>query len=141
MMMRTLLAPLLIVFLAGCPSDEPREEWPTEEEVLLNVGLYNETDQTDASETAVRVTGQPVWQPGLRRYPKDTTLGRHPVGETRQLTIYPEGLSGDSVRVPFSMKKGMRSGVASSKHYIEVYDDSVIVMGPAIEDDRRAYRR
>ncbi len=43
--------------------------------------------------------------------------------------------------VPFTMKPDMSSVLASSRTNITVYDDSIVVEGPAVPDERMTFER
>lgn len=154
-----LIATVLLLGLAalsigplGCGSETEEaasEETAAEEaigdpdkSVLLNVGINDRTTNNPPSEElAIEVPGQELWTPDLEYGGASQEFGEYPVGEEYQLVIYPEGEEGPMESVPFSMKPEMSSGLASSKTYIHIYDDRIVVEGPAVPEEEVVLER
>lgn len=148
-----LLGVLLLVgvsaaaLLVSCQGERSSEETPAPEReinrsILFNLGVEDETENRAPSDSfAVEVQGREVWYPDLAYGGDSETFGEFRVGEKHAFTIYPSGPDGPALEVPFSMKPTMSSLLASSKTYIDVYDDSLIVRGPAIPNRRASYPR
>jgi hypothetical protein len=50
--------------------------------------------------------------------------------------FYPAGREAPRLEVPFTMKADMSSVLASSRTNVLVYDDSLVVTGPAVPDEK-----
>lgn len=137
---------IAVFFVFGCRSDTDESEerantiYEANTEVLLNIGVERGEDLGDAVDgITIEVPGYDTWEANLA-YGGDTrAFGDFPVGETRSFTVYPEGTSGTAIEVPFTMKGTMTSGTASSKTYVTVHNDSIVVRGPAIPGEREAF--
>jgi hypothetical protein len=140
------LAPLS----CGTESDEASEaetaeavEGDTDRTILLNVGIEDETENRPLPDAFLIET------PSGQRWSPDVLDGggatrafeKHPVGETRTLRLYPEGKDGHALEVPITMKSTMSSALASSRTDIFVYDDSLVVSGPAVPDEEIVFDR
>lgn len=124
----------------GCGSEaeeEAAEEavGESDKRVELNMGVDDRTTENPPSEQlAIKVPGHDLWSPNLEYGGTSERFGEYPAGENYELHIYPEGEDGPRETVPFSMKPDMMSGTASSKTYVEIYDDRFVVRGPAVPD-------
>jgi len=137
------LAPLS----CGTESDEASEaetvEGDTDRTILLNVGIEDETENRPLPDAFLIETpsGQ-RWSPGVLDGGGATrAFEKHPVGETRTLRLYPEGNAGRALEVPITMKSTMSSALASSRTDIFVYDDSIVVSGPAVPEEKVVFDR
>jgi len=111
--------------------------------VLLNIGIEDETAERPLSDAFLFETPSGTrWTPGLSEEGGTTkAFEKHPVGETRTLRLYPEGEDGPALEVPITMKSDMSSVLASSRTDVVVYDDSIVVTGPAVPDERMTFDR
>lgn len=111
--------------------------------ILLNIGIEDETEERPLSDAFLLETPSGTrWTPGLQEGRWTTkAFEKHPVGETRTLRIYPEGKDGPALEVPITMKSDMSSALASSRTAVVVYDDSIVVSGPAVPDERMTFDR
>lgn len=130
----------LLIGPIGCGS-EPEESSTqeavesSEKRVQLNLGVDDRTDARPPSDQlAIKAPGHDLWQPELSHGGASRLFDEYPAGEEYELYVYPEGEDGPRLVVPFSMKADMMSGMASSKTYVEIYDDRIVVNGPAIPD-------
>lgn len=137
---------LVFLFVVGCSSDtdeagEPTEAiYETNTEVLLNIGVERGENLGDAVDgITIEVPDSDPWQANLTYGGATRAFGDFPVDETHAFTIYPEGTSNTALEVPFTMKRTMVSGTASSKTYVTVHPDSIVVRGPAIPGERASY--
>lgn len=135
------LAPLS----CGTEPDEASEEETTQTStansdraILLNIGIEDETEENPLSDAFLLETPSGTrWTPGVLEGGGATkAFENHPVGETRTLRLYPEGEEGRLLEVPITMKPDMSSALASSRTDIFVYDDSIVVSGPAVPEGR-----
>lgn len=133
--------------LTGCQSESSDDDLPLYEDeadhrVLLNIGVTNETDQRAPDDSlAIQAPDHELWYPEVEHGGVSREFSEYPVGEEYTITLYPTGTDGETLEVPFEMKPTMTSGVASSKTYIEVHDDSIVVRGPAIPDEHMTFER
>jgi hypothetical protein len=111
--------------------------------ILLNIGIEDETKERPLSEAFLFETPSGArWNPNVLAGGGVTkAFEKHPVGETRTLRFYPEGEEGPALEVPITMKPDMNSVLASSRTDISVYDDSIVVSGPAVPDERMTFDR
>ncbi len=140
------LAPLS----CGTGSDDPSGEETSQAKeaesnraILLNIGIEDETSDRPLSDAFLidPPSGQ-RWTPGVLDGGGATkAFEKHPVGETRTLRLYPEGTDGHALEVPITMKSTMSSALASSRTDIFVYDDSLVVSGPAVPDKEIVFDR
>lgn len=108
----------------------------TDKRVRLNMGIDDRTTEHPPSEDlAIEVPGEDLWTPDLESGGASRLFGEYPVGESYEFYLYPEGKDGSRQTVPFSMKPDMSSMLASSKTYIRIYDDRVVIEGPAVPDE------
>jgi len=140
------LAPLS----CGTESDEASEaktaetvEGDTDRTILLNVGIEDETENRPLSDAfLIEPPSGQRWSPGvLDGGGASKAFEKHPVGETRTLRLYPEGDAGRALEVPITMKRTMSSALASSRTDVFVYDDSIVVSGPAVPDEEMTFDR
>lgn len=123
------------------PSEEPTDA-AADREILFNLGINDKTDERAPHDRfAVEIPGREIWYPDLAYGGDSETFGEFRVGPKHTFTIYPTGPDEPSFAVPFSMKPTMSSELASSKTYIEIYDDSLVVRGPAIPNGPASYPR
>lgn len=115
----------------------------TDREILLHIGIEDETGNRPISDAFVLKTPRGArWSPGILDGAGATkAFEKYPVGQTRTLRLYPEGQDGDPLEVPITMKPDMSSVLASSRTDIFVYDDSIVVSGPAVPDEKVAFER
>ncbi|WP_263788788.1 hypothetical protein [Salinibacter grassmerensis] len=115
----------------------------TDRTILLNIGIEDETENRPLTDNfLVAPPGGENWAPGALNGGGTTrAFKEHPVGETRTLRIYPEGEDKRTLEVPITMKPDMSSALASSRTNVMVYDDSIVVTGPAVPDERMAFDR
>jgi len=134
----------------GTESDEVSEqntaqgtEGDTDRTILLNIGIEDETENRPFSDAFLIETPNGArWTPGaLDGGGATRAFEKHPVGETRTLRLYPEGEGRKALEVPITMKSDMSSALASSRTDIFVYDDSIVVEGPAIPDGEMGFDR
>lgn len=129
----------------GCNSEteEARSERSAADEAIgdtgkrvqLNMGIDDRTTENPPSEgLAIEVPGEDLWTPDLEHGGSSRLFGEYPVGESYEFYLYPEGKEGPRQTVSFSMKPDMSSALASSKTYIRIYDDRVVIEGPAVPD-------
>lgn len=129
----------LLIGPIGCGS-EPEESGQeavesSDKRVQLNLGVDDRTDTRPPSDQlAIKAPGHDLWQPELSHGGASRLFDEYPVGEEYELYIFPDGEDGPRLVVPFSMKPDMMSGMASSKTYVEIYDDRFEVNGPAIPE-------
>jgi len=111
--------------------------------ILLNVGIEDETENRPLSDGFLVETPDGTrWTPGaLEGGGATKAFDEYPVGETRTLRLFPEGEGGPELDVPITMKQGMSSALASSRTNIFVYDDSLVVSGPAVPDEKVVFDR
>jgi hypothetical protein len=111
--------------------------------VLLNVGFVDQTTERAPTEQFLIETPKSArWTPGALEGGFTTkAFKKYPVGETHKLLLYPEGENGPRLTVPFTMKSDMSSVLAGSRTNITVYDDSIVVAGPAVPDERMVFDR
>jgi hypothetical protein len=104
--------------------------------ILLNIGIEDETEGSPLSDAFLIETPSGVrWTPSVLKGGRTTkAFEEYPVGETRTLHLYPEGDEGRALEVPITMKPDMSSVLASSRTNIFVYDDSIVVSGPAVPE-------
>lgn len=135
------LAPLS----CGTEPDEGAEQETTQTSaanpdrtILLNIGVEDETEERPLSDAfLVETPSGTRWTPGVLEGGGATkAFENHPVGETRTLRLYPEGQEQPALEVPITMKPDMSSALASSRTDIFVYDDSIVVSGPALPEGR-----
>ncbi len=155
---RSLLVPLALALGTvaiglgpiGCGTDEASNDAPAEQNeqtadrsILLNVGFEDKTDQRAPSDQfLVESPKSSRWQPvSLEGGFLTNDFEKYPVGSTHELLIHPEGEDGPRLVVPFSMKPTMSSALASSRTDIVAYDDSIVVTGPAVPDERMTFER
>ncbi len=140
------LAPLS----CGTESDEASEaetaqvtESNADRTILLNIGIEDDTEDHPFSEALLIETPSGArWTPGtLDGGGATKAFEKYPVGETRTLRLYPEGEAGRALEVPITMKSDMSSVLASSRTDIFVYDDSIVVSGPAVPDEEIVFDR
>lgn len=139
----------LILGPVGCGSGEERSNETAAEEaggapkrLQLNMGVDDRTTEIPPSdEFAIQVPGEELWTPDLEYGGTGRLFGEYPVGEEYEFYLYPEGKEGPRQRVPFSMKPDMSSGLASSKTYVRIYDDRIVVDGPAVPDGKMTLDR
>jgi len=125
------------------PETDQTTEANTDRTILLNVGIEDETENRPLPDAFLIETpsGQ-RWSPGVLDGGGATrAFEKHPVGETRTLRLYPEGEAGRALEVPITMKRTMSSALASSRTDIFVYDDSIVVSGPAVPDKEIVFDR
>ena len=134
----------------GCETDDASEEAPAEQNepmadrsVLLNVGFEDKTDERPPSDQfLVESPKSNRWRPvSLEGGFLTNDFEEYPIGSTYELLIYPEGEAGSRLVVPFSMKPTMSSALASSRTDIVAHDDSIVVTGPAVPDERMTFER
>lgn len=131
----------------GCGSEteeEAAEEavGDTGKRVVFNMGVDDRTTQNPPSDNlAIKVPGHDLWTPNLQYGGASERFGEFPVREEYELYIYLEGEGGPRQSVPFSMKPEMSSSLASSKTYVEIYDDRILVKGPAVTDGQVTIER
>jgi len=121
----------------------PATEENTNRAVLLNIGIEDDTDDRPLSDQFLieTPTGQ-RWSPGISDKGGATkAFEKYSVGTTRTLRLYPEGEEGRALEVPITMKPDMSSFLASSRTDIFVYDDSIVVSGPAVPDEKIVFDR
>lgn len=155
---RSLLIPFLLVFgvvaiaigPVGCGGDEVSEkpaadqaDEATHRPVLLNLGVEDHTQQESfPSQFLVVTPGDSQWRPEpLPGGFVTKAFKKYPVGEPQKLYLYPEGKEGPRLSVPFTMKPDMNSVLATSRTNFAVYDDSIVVSGPAVPDEKIVYDR
>ncbi len=111
--------------------------------ILLNIGIEDETEERPLSDAFLLETPSGEhWSPGALDGGGTTkTFEKHPVGETRTLRLYPEGEEEPALEVPITMTSDMSSVLASSRTDLVVYDDSIVVSGPAVPDERMTFDR
>ncbi len=111
--------------------------------ILLNIGIDDETEERPLSDAFLLETPSGArWTPGHQEEGGATkAFEKHPIGETRTLRIYPEGEDGPTLEVPITMKSDMSSALASSRTNIFVYDDRIVVEGPAVPDGEMVFDR
>jgi len=149
----TLLIPLALVLGAvaigvgpiGCSSEDTSEtpsadqtEETTNRPVLLNLGIEDHTQERPFPDGLLIVTpGGNRWQPDpLEGGFVTRAFEKYPVGEPQKLSLYLEGNEGPRLEVPFTMKPDMSSVLSSSRTNVLVYDDSLVVTGPAVPDEK-----
>lgn len=129
----------------GGPEEQASQtnEKSTERSILLNIGIENDTDRRPlASGFLIETPSGAHWAPDVPEGEGVTkAFEKHSVGKTRTLRIYPKGEGGRSLEVPITMKHDMSSLLASSRTDIFVYDDSIVVSGPAVPDSRVTFDR
>jgi len=140
------LAPLSCGTEADDPSDQqttPTVEENTDRDILLNIGIEDDTkDRSLSGAFLIETPSGQRWSPGVLDGGGATkAFEKHPVGETRTLRLYPEGEAGRALEVSITMKSTMSSALASSRTDIFVYDDSLVVTGPAVPNKRMAFDR
>lgn len=124
----------------GCGSESEEEAaeeaiGESDKRIELNMGVDDRTTGNPPSEgLAIKVPGHDLWTPDLEYGGTSERFQEFPVGEEYDLHIYPEGENGPRQTISFSMKPDMSSGLASSKTYVEIYDDRIVVKGPAVSD-------
>lgn len=120
-----------------------QSESNTDREILLHIGIEDDTKDRPPSETFLIETPRGArWSPGVLDGAGATKpFEKYPVGETHTLRLFPEGDNGDPLEVPITMKPDMSSALASSRTDIFVYDDSIVVSGPAVPDERMTFDR
>lgn len=111
--------------------------------VLLNIGVEDETEERPLSDQFLLETPEGTqWTPGdLEGAGATKAFEEYSVGETRTLSLYPEGEEGPRLEVPITMRSDMSSALASSRTNVFVYDDSIVVEGPAVPDGERRLER
>lgn len=132
----------LLITAVGCgyesretPGEETLEA--SDKHVLLNIGITDRTDRRPpSSQWSLKVPGHDLWQPDLSYGGESKDFGTFPVGEDHEMYVYPSGPDGPRLEVPFTMKSDMMSGLASSKTYIEIRDDRIIITTPAVQNGR-----
>lgn len=137
------LALLGLGSVAGCESDANRAAAPERaalgeaKQVRLHVSVSDRTGQQPLPEQfAIEAPGVDLWQPNIKFGRATRQFPVYPVGKEYELYIYPRGEDGPRRQVSFSMKARSSSELALSKTHIEIYDDSIIVTGPAIFGER-----
>ncbi|MFO8099359.1 MAG: hypothetical protein R6T83_07010 [Salinibacter sp.] len=134
----------------GTESDDPSGEETSQAEeadsnraILLNIGIEDETSDRPLSDAfVIEPPSGERWAPGVLDGGGATkAFEKHPIGETRTLRLYPEGKDGHALEVPITMKPAMSSALASSRTDIFVYDDSIVVSGPAVPDKEIVFDR
>jgi hypothetical protein len=154
----TLLIPLVLVLGAvaigvgpiGCSSEDTSDtpaadqaEEKTDRSVLLNLGVEDHTQQRSFPAGFLIVTPEGnQWQPDpLEGGAVTRAFEKYPVGEEQRLLLYPEGKEGPRLAVPVTMKPDMSSVLASSRTDIAVHDDSIVVTGPPVPEERMTFER
>lgn len=109
--------------------------------MLLNLGVEDHTRQRSfPAEFLIVTPGGNQWQPDpLEGGGVTRAFEKYPVGEEQRLLLYPEGKDGPRLAVPVTMKPDMSSVLASSRTDIAVHDDSIVVTGPAVPDERMTF--
>ncbi|MFP4228981.1 MAG: hypothetical protein ACLFTE_09160 [Salinivenus sp.] len=122
---------------ASDPEADQTTEATSDRAILLNIGVEDKTENDSLTDAFTIVTpSETRWTPGpLKEGGATKEFEKHPVGETRTLRLYPEGEEGRALEVPITMKADMSSALASSRTEIFVYDDSIVVSGPAVPDE------
>jgi hypothetical protein len=129
----------------GCSSEDASEapaadqtEETTSRPVLLNLGVEDHTQERPFPDQFLIVTpGGNQWRPELATSGFATrAFEKYPVGEPKKLSVYSAGKEGPRLEVPFTMKADMSSVLASSRTNVLVYDDSLVVTGPAVPDEK-----
>jgi len=114
----------------------------TDRSILLNIGLMDQSRDRLSEQFLVETPRSEHWRPGSLEGGLTTkAFEKYPVGESNTLYLYPKGEDGPQLAVPFTMKANMSSVLASSRTDITVFDDSLVVTGPAIPDERLAFKR
>lgn len=138
---------LSLVVLGGCESDLNRDPSPKRaalgtKHVRLHISISDRTGRRPLSKQfAIEAPGTDLWHPSIEFGRATRQFPVYPVGKEYELYIYPRGKDGPRRPVSFSMKESMRSGMASSKTHIEIYDDSIVAIGPAVPGGRVAIDR
>lgn len=111
--------------------------------IVLNIGIEDDTQDRSLSDAFLIETPSGArWSPDVLDGGGATkTFEKYPVGDTRTLRLYPEGEAGRALEVPITMKPDMSSMLASSRTDIFVYDDSIVVSGPAVPDEKTTFDR
>lgn len=111
--------------------------------VLLNIGVADHTQQRPLSaQFLIETPRGDRWRPDpLEGGHVTRAFDKYPAGESQKLLLYPQGEEGPRLAVPFTMKADMSSLSAHSRTDIAVRDDSIVVTGPAVPDERIAFDR
>ncbi len=134
----------------GCSSEDASEAPPTEQTeettsqpVLLNLGVEDHTQEHPFPDQLLIITpGGNQWQPApLAGGGVTRAFEKYPVGEPKKLSLYPAGKDSSRLEVPITMKPDMSSVLASSRTDVLVYDDSLVVTGPAVPDEKASFDR
>jgi hypothetical protein len=110
----------------------------TDRTVLLNVGFVDQTgDRPPSKQFLIETPNSTHWQPDALEGSHTTrAFEKYPVRESQKLLLYPKGKGGVCLAVPFTMKPDMSSVLASSRTNIAVHDDSIVVTGPAVPEEK-----
>lgn len=81
------------------------------------------------------------WKPSGSKRSQTTLIGPFPVGRRLVMTVYPDGKSGAADRVPFKITPTMVSGSDMDVVHVAVSDNSLLVLGNAIENAQKEYAR
>lgn len=134
----------------GCSSEDASEtpaadqtEETTSQPVLLNLGVEDHTQERAFPDGLLIVTPRGnQWRPELATSGFATrAFEKYPVGESQKLSLYPAGKEDPRLEVPFTMKADMSSILASSRTNVLVYDDSIVVSGPAVPNEQVTFDR
>jgi hypothetical protein len=128
---------------ASEPEASQTTEANTDRAILLNVGVEDGTkDRPPSDDLLLEPPSGERWTPGILDGGGATNaFEKHPIGESRTLRLYPQGEDGQVLEIPITMKPDMSSVLASSRTDIFVYDDSIVVSGPAVPDKRITFDR
>ena len=125
------------------PETTQAAEENTNRAILLNIGIEDDTKDRPLSEAVLIETPSGTrWSPDVLDGGGATkAFEKHPIGDTRTLRFYPEGENGRALEIPITMKPDMSSVLASSRTDVFVYDDSIVVSGPAVPDEKIVFDR
>lgn len=132
---------------SGCGSEPDRPASAErvelgEKSIRLHIGVSDHTGRRPPSDRfAIRTPDVDHWRPRFEFGRAERQFNAYPIGEDYEVYIYPRGENGPRYRLPFTMKPDMISGMPGSKTRLEIYDDSIVAVGPAVPDGQIAFAR
>ncbi len=114
------------------PAPKPGVKPSTKPGMNVRIIFWNDTSSKPLKGTEIVAVGM-SYKPSTGK--TDTgSIGTVPYGEVVKLVVYPDGRSGKSVTVPFTVLKGMIADSEQDAIHVAISDGSVRVLGNAVDN-------
>lgn len=122
----------------SAPATPPSGEQPT---FYVRASWWNDTVKRAPTGFTVAWGTGGEWTPNAASKSQVATIGPFFVGQPQALKISPDGPSGPTVTVPFTITTSMLPSSERDGIHIEIRDDGLRVLGNPVENTERNYPR